>query len=309
MADGPDACFVPGFPFVDGTEYVVESQGQAMARLVRTPRRAAPAARVIAIRPSAVEVPRNLLRIYLWFSAPMSEGVAAAHVRLFDEDGATMEGTIMASDYELWDAERRRLTLLLDPARIKRGLAPHREIGYPLQEGRSFTLVVGAAFPDARGIAMRRGAEHHYRVGGDERRRVDPGAWRIIPPVENTADPVRFTFDRPLDHALLMRCLRVSDPGAQSVPGTISIGAGERSWSLTPSDPWKRGRHTLIIDPVLEDVAGNSVRRAFDQEWSGAQPAGAPTPVGLRFEPRPAASPLSTDGSVTDHQSTLVEEV
>src|SRR5438477_8204554 len=57
IADGPDTCFVPGFPFVGGTEYVVESQGQAIARLVRPPRLAAPAAHVIAIRPSAIDVP------------------------------------------------------------------------------------------------------------------------------------------------------------------------------------------------------------------------------------------------------------
>jgi hypothetical protein len=290
MMDGPDACFVPGFPFVDGTEYVVESQGQAMARLVRPPRLDARTAHVVAVRPSAAEVPRNLLRIYVWFSAPMSEGVAAEHVRLLDEDGTIMEGSLMTSDYELWDVERRRLTLLLDPARIKRGLAPHREIGYPLQEGRSFTLVVGEGFPDARGIAMVGGAEQRYRAGKDERRRVDPGVWGIIPPLENSADPLQFTFDRPLDHALLLRCLRVSDPAGQSVPGIISIGAGERSWSLTPSGPWKRGWHTLMVDPVLEDVAGNSVMRAFDQEWSGAQPARAAPPVRLRFEPRPAAT-------------------
>jgi hypothetical protein len=285
IVDGPDACFLPGFPFVDGTEYVVESQGQSMARLVRPPRLAAPAAGVIAIRPSAMDVPRNLLRIYVWFSAPMSEGVAAAHVHLLGEDGAIMQGSIMPSDYELWDPERRRLTLLLDPARIKRGLAPHRQIGYPLQEGRTFTLVVGAAFPDARGIAMLGGAERSYRVGNDERRRVDPRAWEIVPPLQNSEDPVRLIFDRPLDHALLLRCLRVLDPAGRSVRGTLSIGPDERSWSLTPSSSWKRGWHTLLVDPVLEDVAGNSVTRAFDQEWSGAQPARAPEPVSLGFEP------------------------
>jgi hypothetical protein len=289
VTDGPDACFVPGFPFVDGTEYVVESQGQAMARLVRPPRPAAPAACVMAVRPSAVEVPRNLLRIYVWFSAPMSEGVAAGHLRLLDEDGAVMEGSIMPSEYELWDAERRRLTILLDPARIKRGLTPHQEIGYPLQEGRSFTLVIDAAFPDARGIAMLGGAEQRYRAGSDERRTVDPGAWGIISPLQNSADPVRFTFDRPLDHALLLRCLRVLDPAGQSVRGAVSIGPGEGSWSLTPSGPWKGGWHTLMVDPVLEDVAGNSVTRAFDQEWTGARPAQVHAPLSLRFEPRPVA--------------------
>jgi hypothetical protein len=291
--DGPDTCFIPRFPFVEGTEYVVEAEDQPMARLVRRPRPGPPTARVIAIRPSAAEVPRNLLRIYVWFSAPMSEGVAAAHVRLLDEDGTVMDGSILPSEYDLWDAERRRLTILLDPARIKRGLVPQREIGYPLRQGRSFTLVVAADFPDARGVVMLSDAEHRYRVGPDERRRIDPGTWRIDSPLVGSRAPVQVTFDRTLDHGLLLRCVRVADPAGRCLGGSISIGAGERSWSLIPSEPWRPVAHDLIVDPVLEDVAGNSLTREFDQERSpGTAPATAPaTPpatVRLPFEPRPA---------------------
>jgi hypothetical protein len=286
VVDGTDACFIPGFPFVEGTEYVVEAEDQALARLVRRPRPALPVARVIAIRPSVAEVPRNLLRIYVWFSASMSEGVAADQVRLLDEDGTVMAGSIMPSEYELWDAERRRLTILLDPARIKRGLVPHQEIGYPLREGRSFTLVVGADFLDAQGVALRSGAEHRYRVGPDERRRIDPRSWQIETPPAGSRAPVRVEFERPLDHGLLLRCLRISDPAGQSVTGTISTGAGERSWSLTPASPWQPGAHDLIVDPVLEDVAGNSMLRAFDEQESGATQAPAATAVKLRFAPR-----------------------
>jgi hypothetical protein len=286
VVDGSDACFIPGFPFVEGLEYVVEADDRAMARLLRRPRPAPPTAGVIAIRPSAAEVPRNLLRFYVWFSAPMSAGVAAAHVRLLDDDGTPMDGSIMPGEYELWDAERRRLTVLLDPARIKRGLVPHREIGYPLREGRAFTLVVGADFPDARGAALRKGAEHRYQVGHDERRRIDTAAWRIEAPPEGSLAPVRVTFDRSLDHGLLLRCVRISDPAGESVGGTISTGAGERSWSLTPSGPWRRGVHHLIVDPVLEDVAGNSMMRAFDEEQNGGARVPAAPPARLRFAPR-----------------------
>ena len=76
VADEADACFVPGFPFVDGTGYRVEAGGHTVAELVRPRRGASPTTSVIAIRPSVAEVPRNLLRFYLWFSSPMSEGVA-----------------------------------------------------------------------------------------------------------------------------------------------------------------------------------------------------------------------------------------
>jgi hypothetical protein len=89
---------------------------------------------VLAIYPTAAQVPRNLLRIYIWFSAPMSEGDAAEHVRLADAaldmplTGALLPGS------ELWSGDRRRLTVLLDPARIKRGLAAHQLVVNPILE-------------------------------------------------------------------------------------------------------------------------------------------------------------------------------
>ena len=44
-----------------------------------------------------------------------------------------------------------RLTLLLDPGRIKRGVRPLEEIGGALQVGRTYTLVIDDAWPDAKG--------------------------------------------------------------------------------------------------------------------------------------------------------------
>ena len=73
-------------------------------------------------------------------------------------------------------------------------------------------------------------------------------------------------FDRPLDHALLQHCLRVSAAGGVAVPGTAAVVEDERSWSFTPAEPWAAGHHTLVVDAMLEDTAGNSVRRVFDRD-------------------------------------------
>ena len=151
VADGDDVCFVPRFPFLAGTEYEVEVDGTVIGTATCAARSTStPTTEVIGIHPTAVEVPRNLLRCYVEFSAPMREA-GATHVRLVDADGAPLVGALLATEYELWDPDRRRLTVLLDPARIKRGLAPHRAVGYPLREDTSVTLVVDAEFPDASG--------------------------------------------------------------------------------------------------------------------------------------------------------------
>jgi hypothetical protein len=287
IRDGADACFVPRFPFVDGTSYTVTVAGVAAAVLTR-PRPERPAtAEVLGICPTAAEVPRNLLRCYVWFTAPMSEGYAAGHVRLVDEAGP-MPGALLPGHAELWDAERRRLTVLLDPARIKRGLAGHCQAGYPLRQGEPFRLVVDEGFRDALGAPLRRSAERRYRVGPDERRRVDPGAWTVSVPANRTRQPLVVGFGRPLDHGLLARCLRVTGPGGQPVAGVPEAGPEERSWRLVPRTEWRPGPYRLVIDPVLEDLAGNSAIRVFDRDLT--DPDDEPAPG--TDEPAPATLPF-----------------
>jgi hypothetical protein len=286
VRDGPDVCFVPRFAFVDGTSYAVLVDGVEAATLVRPRPDRAATAEVVEIRPTATDVPRNLLRFYVQFSVPMCEGCAARQVRLVDDGGEVLAGALLPTEYELWDRDRRRLTVLLDPARIKRGLVPHRQAGYPLRSGSSIRVVVGNGFRDARGDPLRAGAERRYQVGGDERRRVDPDGWALGVPSCDTVDPVQVEFGRPLDHALLGRCLHVVGPDGQVVGGRIEVGPGERSWTLTPSATWVPGPHRLVVDPGLEDVAGNSVRRVFDRDL--ARPEDEPRedgPMVLIFHP------------------------
>ena len=266
VGDGDDVCFVPRFPFVDGTTYTIGVGRIATAVLVR-PRPDRPATtEVLDIRPTAVQVPRNLLRLYVRFSAPMSEGYAAGHVRLVDETGHELPGALLPAEYELWDGSRRRLTILLDPARIKRGLAGHREAGYPIRSGEPFRLVVGDGLCDALGARLLAPAERRYEVGADERRHVEPAAWSLTVPASGTLHPLQVAFGRPLDDGLLARCLHVVDAGGQVIDGTPGIGPQERSWRLTPRQAWTTGSHRLVVDPVLEDLAGNSVSRVFDRD-------------------------------------------
>jgi hypothetical protein len=264
---GADTCFLPRYPFVAGTTYAVVVNGCTAAVLVRDRSERTATTRVLGIWPTAREVPRNLLRFYVWFSAPMSEGYAASHVRLRDDAGV-MAGALLALEHELWDADRRRLTVLLDPARIKRGLVPHERAGYPLRSGATFRLEVDDGFPDAHGAPLAASAERTYLVGADERRRVDPHAWTVTPPDRDGVEPVTVRFGRSLDHGLLARCLHVAGPDGRPIRGWADAGPEERWWRLLPSDPWVEGTHHLVVDPILEDVAGNSVSRVFDRDRS-----------------------------------------
>lgn len=270
-ADGID--FVPRFPFLAGVTYslVVSACAEFPGGLVLGLRRETPAmdptATVTAIYPDTETVPFNLLKIYLHFSEPMAEGFARPGVRVENaETGEPIDGAFLDMDPELWDPERRRLTLLLDPGRIKRGLVPQQEAGYPLQEGASIRLTIGAPFKSASGAPIARPFSRVYAVGPALRCSVDPGDWRLDFPGEGSSTPLRLEFDRPLDHAMLEHAFQVIDADRQVVAGVGAVLANDMGWKFFPSRAWRPGEHQLIVDARLEDLAGNSLRRVFDRD-------------------------------------------
>jgi hypothetical protein len=275
-AEGYALCFLPRFPFVEGTSYTLlydpapdeaSADGRELWSILRTPRNEAPATHVVAIYPSGGGIPVNLLKLYVQFSGPMSEGWAAraVHVRRAS-DGAPLEGVFLASTTELWDRSRRRLTLLLDPGRIKRGLVPNAEAGYPLSEGVPIVVEVDPAFRDAAGRPLPAGMERRYRVGPLVRTRIESRAWRFVQPRAGTTEPLQVTFDRPLDRALLDRCLWVHEAAGTPLEGRAAVGECERSWRFEPLERWRDDRYALVIESQLEDLAGNSLARVFDRD-------------------------------------------
>jgi hypothetical protein len=256
--EGDGLTFVPRFPFVAGRRYAVVVDGDVVGVLERPSETRRSRVKVAGVFPSGGAVPRNLLRLYVVFTGRMSDGYAGG-IRFEDLDTLqVLVEPFLPTAEELWDPARTRLTLFLDPARIKRGLVSHEALGYPLREGTRLRLVIGG-MRDAGGAEV----DTHTApvvVGPDLRHRLDPRRWQLSVPPLGSRKPLRVTFDRPLDHGLLQRVIR------PPVPGRAEVGAGERSWSFVPDGPWPGGDHVLVVDTVLEDVAGNSLRRAFDRD-------------------------------------------
>jgi hypothetical protein len=251
--DGEALIFTPRFPFVDRMTYALLFGGQLYT--IQAPAlKQTPTTRVTAIYPTTRTIPENLLRLYIHFSAPMSEGFAAGAVTIRGVDFVFLPE-------ELWDPERRRLTLLLDPGRIKRGLLPHNELGLALRSGTTAVVAVDTGFSDAEGRPLSAPASRHYVIYPAVRRRVEPSMWRVEAPPAGAIAPLVVFFDRPLDHALAERCLRVD-----GVRGTASVGDEELSWTFVPEVPWRQGDHLLQVDSILEDLAGNSLNRVFDRD-------------------------------------------
>jgi hypothetical protein len=270
--------FTPRFAATPGTTYLVlkpsDDRAEGWRELARADVPAAkrePSALVETIDPSVREVPANLLRFSVTFSVAMDEGSATGSIRLLDESGAELQGALLEMPPELWDRDRRRLTVLLEPGRIKRGLQPNVQAGAPLREGHTVTLVVGAGVRDAAGSPLLRAASRTYRVSAPIRSRIDPHRWDVQWPDANSSDLV-VLFDRPLDRALVRRYLRAVDENEHPVPGRVSLDEDAQRWVFTPTD--REANIRLRVDARLEDLAGNSVRRVFDRELDRSEDDG-----------------------------------
>ena len=86
---------------------------------------------------------------------------------------------------------------------------------------------------------------------------------------------------------MLQRMLVVLDAAGNALAGDIEVGQGERSWSFRPHAAWLPGSYAVEIDPDLEDIAGNSIARPFENPSRDHEDDEAPRarePVRLRFE-------------------------
>jgi hypothetical protein len=264
---GKDAIFRPRYAFEPGVRYRVDvvSGGTKTSKVVEIPQqRRVPTTVVEHVYPGSDVLPENQLKFYLHFSAPMSRGELYRNVHLLDQSGKEIEKPFLELGEELWDPSLTRFTLLFDPGRVKRDLAPNREVGAPLVAGRSYTFVVDAALHDGNGQSLREAYRKQFRVVSADRTPPDPAQWRIESAPAGSVTPVAVTFPEALDHALLERSFTVTNTGGTRITGGIAIDDNERRWRFTPNDAWRAGTYSLTIATTLEDLAGNRIGRAFD---------------------------------------------
>lgn len=268
--------FVPQFPLEPGvtyravlrTEFLPGHSRANAAALTATfqlpPRSATPTTTVKHVYPSADLLPENLLKFYVYFSAPMNRGRSYEHIHLRDENGKEIELPFLELGEELWDPMMTRLTLFIDPGRIKRGVRPLEEIGPSLEAGRRYTLLIDRAWQDAAGNHLKEDFQKVFRVGAPDRQPPDPAQWQLQAPPSATRAPLTVVFPEPLDHALARRVIVVTDQFDKPVAGQTTMTEQERRWTFTPLDPWQRGQYQLVIQTTLEDLAGNNIGKPFE---------------------------------------------
>lgn len=223
---------------------------------------AAAAPDLVKFSPQQSLIPANTLRFYLSFSEPMARGQVRDSIRLVRGDSQIVDSPFLNLETELWDGNQKRLTLLLDPGRIKQGVGPNAIAGAPLVDGQRYQLVVSGKMKSAKGVVLGSDRRAVFEVGAPERRAIDPQGWDVTTPRSGSSLPFTVAFDRIMDSGAALRLLSLIDPNGSAVSGMLYTDGG--GWSLTPSTPWEPGHYQLLVDPELEDVAGNTIRAAFD---------------------------------------------
>jgi hypothetical protein len=291
--------FTPRFPLLAGTRYLaVLRPAELVGGSEKPPRpitlEIAVSAKdpgepteVVHVYPSSAAIPENNLRFYIHFSESMGRGEAYSHLHLLDGKEKPIPDCFLEIGEELWDPRARRMTLLIEPGRIKKGVQPRDELGPVLEAGREYTLVIDRHWRDAAGRPLKAEFRKTFRALPPVEAALDPAAWKIQPPIAGTLDPLVLRFPAPLDRALLERTISVAGLTGPAVPGRVSIYDEERRWEFRPNAPWKTGRYQFVIDTALEDLAGNRIGKPFEvDEFSEVEKTTETEPARLPFEVR-----------------------
>lgn len=261
--------FTPRFPFRPETAYraalTLPDREPVVKDFVIADMKPTERTRVAAVYPTASVLPENLLKFYLHFTGPMGRGEAYEHLKLVKvATGKPVDAPFLEIGEELWNASGTRLTLFIDPGRIKKGVKPREDLGPALQADEEYRLLIDDGWRDAAGKPLVAGFEKRFKAGPPVETEINIKEWKIQSPQAGGRGVVSVGFTRPLDHALLERTFHVNGPDGKPKAGQTAIMDEERRWEFRPNTAWASGVHRIVVNTVLEDLAGNRIGKPFE---------------------------------------------
>jgi len=264
--DDDSIVFKPLIPLTRGLKYEILFRNKKIGEIMIPLPDASSAPVITGIYPSVDTVPENLLKIYVEFSKPMPEGNSMDNFKLIKNGKDTLHRVFLDLQTELWNNEQTRLTIWLDPGRIKRDLQPNISLGAPLNKGNKYQLVVGSTLSDAEGIALGKIYKKDFIVANRDSTIPNPESWIIRIPKQGTLDVLRVELNEPLDYVLLNKAIRIFDAKGNPIEGKIRTSEKESVLLFNPSSAWRAGNYFLEIEARLEDLAGNNLNHPFDRD-------------------------------------------
>ena len=217
------------------------------------------AAKVAGIDPASTSLPENLLRIHIRFTEPMREGLFMDYVEVIDVDsGKPIPWVFFDSFYELWNQDRTQLTVLVDPGRVKTGLAANSELGRAFIAGKQYSVNIKRGWVSISGTKIEQNYSHRFTATAQVRTRIKPENWEI----EVLKTSVQIDFQRVIDiHSLNAHVVLVTAED-ETIAGQWLIYNNGHSARFDYSSAKIPDR--IAVRNRFEDVAGNTIVAAFD---------------------------------------------
>ncbi|MEJ7740404.1 MAG: hypothetical protein WKF97_23545 [Chitinophagaceae bacterium] len=279
-----DVIFEPLIPFSRGLSYEVFYRNKKLGTFQIPAANRENAPKLLAVYPSQDTLPENLLKFYLRFSQPMSEGESYKYITLIREQIDTLHDVFLNLQPELWNAERTVITVWLDPGRIKRGLQPNQGLGSPLEDQSTYTLQVSNKWKDRQGLPLEQGITKSFVASKRDSLSPDPDRWTLHIPKAASRQALTIDCKESMDYFLLEESLSISGQDGVRVEGHLTIDQDGKTGHFIPVEPWVAGNHILIIQSILEDLAGNNINRPFDRDIYTSKPATSKAASRIKFQ-------------------------
>lgn len=254
--------FTPKYPLRAGSKYRVLGLDKGLDVETAKPPPEKPTV-VKNVYPTGADVPENILRFYIEFSRPMPRGDAYKYIDVFTEKGTKVEWPFLVMDDEPWNADQTRLTLFIDPGRVKKEVKPRVDLGPVFVKDKKYTLVVSGKWPTLGGGTLGTDFRKPLTVTGPLSEGIDPKSWKVTTPVDLKGG-LSVAFGRPLDHYLIRRSFVVVGPDGNPIAGAGEPTESGLAWTFRPAGEWAPGRYNLRVETTLEDVCGNRIGQPFE---------------------------------------------
>jgi len=210
--------------------------------------------------------------MYFEFSKPMQEVKNALDfIEVYNVTDKLPASIFLELQNELWNEEHTRLTLWLDPGRIKTDLIPNRTKGLPIEEGKQYSIRISNQWRDAENNTLDTTYVKTLFVTAKDHSKIALQDWSINPPTAKTTEALCIDMQEPIDAILALETMYVLDKDGHVVNGAFKGANKERRIIFVPTIPWKTGLYTLVVNSILEDLAGNNLNHLFDVDLTKTQ--------------------------------------
>ncbi len=218
------------------------------------------------IYPSIGKLPSNVLKWYVKFSRPISETNVYDHIRIINANGDTLSRATLPLQNALISEKGTLLTIWVEPGRQKRGLGPNETLGAVFEKDHSYSLIISKTLKDDQGIKMKEDYVHSFEIIEADRTKPNVNNWKLLLPKVKSLEKLRVNVIKPLDFGSTNGSVKLMNDNNEEVRGTWHMENDETHLVFTPSDIWKKGAYKVLFDHKIEDLAGNNLKRLFDQE-------------------------------------------